>query len=354
MGGYFLRQTLGRAVWILGALSLALVAAEIAARWTWFGTHETAPTALGLYVDQWQAEKAAEARVDGDARQQLQRRAFDASFRDRGLDLPPVGPRQGYEGERLLPQRRPCGDLAACESALDLPLLWNLDEAGRQRVGPVDGEVRLLILGDEAALAPFASTLDETYFAVLQEHLAADGPSPSIHVQARRGQSLDQAVDGMILSGIDLEPQAVVLLLDPVRDLPAGALGEGAVAELLRRQRASVRRAARFGRAAGLDVAFALSPDLGAKISRSAVEEELWDLLGSAARSRLRQRLRDEMQRVAEEEGAHFWDYGSLLAGTRGTDFVDLSDVSDRGQEALGRALADDLRPILDPETGSE
>ena len=347
MGAYFLKRGARRGAWLVGALGLAFVLAEGAARWTHFTATSDASTALGALLER----AAAGPDTDPASDAELRRRAFDAGFRERGRKVPPVGPRQGYDGERLPDLRRPCGLLEACERSQRIPFLWSLDDAGRQRVGPHEADRRLRIVGDGAALAPYASTRDTTYFEVLHGLMAPDLAAPlDIEVTAWRGATLASMVDALLFQD-PVGPSVAVFMADPGGDADVLARGnkdngnEESVSE--RRYGVLVRRASRMARLLGAAPVFVVPPYLGAKTPHSTVEKDLWRRFGSSSRASHRQRLLDVGRRIAAEEAALFLDYSELLTGLEGTYFIDVSQTSDLGQARLAEAMARDLSPLL-------
>lgn len=345
MSLYSLKRGIYRAAWIVGTLSLAFVIIESAARWLYFDDVSTEVSAVKALLEKTGDDESSDPVLEIE----LRRRAFQADFRERDLPIPPVGPRQGYGGERLPTLKRPCGALEACEGPQHIPFLWSVDDQGRQRVGPRDAERRLLIVGDAVATAPFASTRDTTYFERLHALLADSLPAavPEIEVVAWRGAHLSAMIDPILSVEPGREPAIVVFLSDPVDEtskLDADTLGSD---EAARRYGAALRRAGRTTLRIGARPIFAVAPFLADKDPKSSIEKDLWQRFGQGSVKDLRDRLRHEGRQVAEEEGFTFLDYTDLFSGLQGTYFVDLSQTSDRGQERLARALERDLLPWL-------
>jgi len=103
--------------------------------------------------------------------EKLNRLAWEATFRERGLPVPPGGPRDGFWGARM-PPWTPDPELGWREAEAHLPGLVEEDASGVQRLERPDARRHLLILGGSVAWGAYASSLETTYFARLARWLA--------------------------------------------------------------------------------------------------------------------------------------------------------------------------------------
>lgn len=227
--------------------------------------------------------------------QRLNSQAWEAGFRERGIAVPPTGPRDGYWGARLgshtvhpelgwvLPARRVDG-------------LLDIDELGMQHYRTASADKRrLLILGASTAFGAYASAENTTYFWLLGDRLQAHGTPFDIDVFATGAWKSSQELKALQLYGIGQAPDAV-LFLNGLNDVTNGSnahvlFGEktatldGSEWQLLYHEhdypeRVAVylqhMRAARdLALAAGIEVIFVLQPALFEKSPRSAIEQTL-------------------------------------------------------------------------------
>jgi len=100
----------------------------------------------GLIISVWLAKR----RLVLPSGEPLNRMAWEANFTERGLLVPPGGPRDGYWGARMPPQVKD-PDIGWFEAEAPLPGLVEEDAAGLQRMGPPDVPRHLLILGGSVA-----------------------------------------------------------------------------------------------------------------------------------------------------------------------------------------------------------
>ena len=271
----------------------------------------------------------------------LNRLAWEANFGERGLPVPPGGPRDGYWGARMPPQVKD-PELGWREAEVHLPGLIEEDSAGLQRLGPQDAPHHLLILGASVAWGAYASSEEATYFARMARWLAAKGSPTRITVLAAGAWTSDHELRALKRRGLALGPEAV-LILDGMNDLTLGTASEDErVTAYLER----MREARDLVRASGAAVVFALQPSL-LKKGRSRIEDRLLELsLDAAAETRVRQgyaRMRTGLRELARAEGTTFIDCSGVFATEPATTFTDLWHFADPGHELL----ADYLAPML-------
>ncbi len=325
-----------------------------------------------LYVD----------RLSPSARgRSLSRKAFEATFLERGLEVPESGPRDGFWGSRL---SRPTPDarLGWRVTGEREPGLFEMDADGCQHYRP-DGEpvARILVLGGSVAWGAYASSVQTVYFSVLGRALERAGLPVDITVLAAGAWKSHQDVQGLMVRLAAGESYDLVLFLNGLNDLTGGPTADtlyngapvstlltdassevdeepgkrphqGDFAERVRAYLANMTRAAERARESGTPLLIALQPSLPERAAPSGIERTLLDGLAAssgrieeyrAAYHSLRRGLAD----LAKQDGVDYVDLSRLFADETATTFVDTWHFTDPGHALLGERLADALVPIL-------
>jgi lysophospholipase L1-like esterase len=275
----------------------------------------------------------------------LNRMAWEANFSERGLRIPPGGPRDGYWGARMPPQTKD-PEIGWLEAEAHLPGLVDEDAAGLQRWGPADAPRHLLILGGSVAWGAYASSLETAYFARMGRWLAAHGTPVHITVLAAGAWTSAHELKALRLRGLALDPDTV-LFLDGLNDF---TLGNATEDERVAAYLDHMREARDLARARGTAVVFVLQPWLLDK-NRSRIEDRILELsLDAAAGARVRNgygRIRAGLRELARDEGTTFVDCSSVFATERATTFTDLWHFADPGHALLADRLAPALLEVL-------
>jgi lysophospholipase L1-like esterase len=288
--------------------------------------------------------------------EELNRMAWEANFRERGLPVPPGGPRDGYWGARM-PSQTKDPEIGWYEAEAHLPGLVDEDAAGLQHAGPANAPRHLLILGGSVAWGAYASSLEATYFARIGHGLAARGLPTRITVLAAGAWTSEHELKALRLRGLALEPD-VVMILDGLNDLTLVKLSEDEIAAAYLDR---MREARDLARGRGITVLFVLQPWPLDKC-RSRIENRILELsLDAAAEGRVRsgyQRIRKGLAEMARDEGTAFIDASNAFATERATTFTDLWHFADPGHALLADRLAPPLGEMLatrraEPATGS-
>jgi lysophospholipase L1-like esterase len=289
----------------------------------------------------WMAKRRL-VKPSGEA---LNRLAWEASFTERGLPVPPGGPRDGYWGARMPPQTRD-PDLGWREAEAHLPGLVEEDAAGLQRLDSPGARAHLLIIGGSVAWGAYASSIEKTYFAALSRALAAHGHPVDITVLAAGAWTSEHELKALRLRGLGLDPD-LVLFLDGLNDFTQQ---KGSEEDLAAGYLSRMREARDLAQAQGTAVVFALQPMLLHK-PRSAIEERILELsLDAPAEARLRRgyaRVRAGLRELARQEGTSFIDCSGVSDGERATTFTDLWHFADPGHALLADRLAPALLEVL-------
>jgi hypothetical protein len=304
--------------------------------------------------------------------QDLNRAAWELSYTERGLGVPPQGPREGYWGSRLK-GKTPDPQLAWREAAIQVPDLLDIDADGLQhyRGGKADAP-RVLVLGGSVAFGAYASEISKTYFHVLGEQLARSGTPADITVMASGAWKSIQDLTALERHGPRLKPD-VVVFLNGLNDLSNGATWEALYGQPTETHDGSEwtvlyhagdyeLRAADYLRnmrdAADLcsqwqaELLIVLQPSLAERGSLTRIEEQL--LAGSLRSADAAQAYRTSYQSIrlglrdlGRRPRCHVLDASRLFDAEPATTFTDLWHFADPGHEILGRAMARQIGAIL-------
>lgn len=324
--------------------------------------------ALGLAI--WSGYAAW--RKPGLRGRELNRAAWEASFTERGLAVPPAGPREGYWGRRLgakLPDPR----TGWREREVSLPGLLEIDADGFQHdTSGAAGAARIVVFGGSVAFGAYASSINTTWFHALRLELERAGTPADIVVVAAGAWKSVQELRALRAHGSGLRPDLVVFL-DGLNDLTNGATARALFGERVPTRDGSewtvfyhshdydervalyldnVARAAREGRRLGGDVLVVLQPSLVERARLSPLEEHLLarSLEPHASAKALRdsyEAMRRGLRGRAAAGALHFQDASKLFDAERATTFSDLWHFSDAGHALLARAMAREIEPIL-------
>lgn len=297
----------------------------------------TAAVAAGL----WMAKRKL-VKPSGEA---LNRMAWEANFTERGLPVPPGGPRDGYWGARM-PGQVKDPDLGWHEAEVHIPGVVEEDASGLQRLETPGAQAHLLIIGASVAWGAYASSIETTYFARLAHALSAAGHPTNVTVLAAGAWTSEHELKALRLRGLALSPD-IVMIFDGLNDLTLGNASED---ERVTAYLSRMREARDLARAAGARAVFALQPMLLNK-RRSAIEERVLELsLDSAGQARVKngyQRMRAGLRELANEDGVSFVDCSGAFDDEPATTFTDLWHFPDPGHAILAGCLAPALLDFL-------
>jgi len=333
---------------LLGLLVTGLLL-ELGVRAVWFQSKAPDPSGIHHLVRVFR--KQLPVLLGGPSGRELNRVAWEESYRERGLPVPEGGPREGYWGDRIKPMNLACDPLVYCEREQARPGAYAIDAEGFQHAGPVDAPFRVLVLGGSVAFGAYASEEAETYFAKLADGLAARGLPTRVDVLAAAAWVSGHELAAFLLRGGEAAPQ-VAVFLDGLNDLTNQDYLEPQARVRTYRQNVSGAREA--ARALGIDVVFALQPWPDAKKELTPIEERLVELTfakhpdqSREVRLRSYAEMREALADLAQEPGTFFVDCSGAFADEKATTFADYWHFSDPGHSLLARCLVDGIAPVL-------
>lgn len=147
----------------------------------------------------------------------LNRLAWEATYSERSLPIPQTGPREGYWGSRLELSYVPYLHWEMQQS--HLPPFVDINQDGTQTIGDLkNSPCRILIIGGSVAFGTYASRIDTTYFALVNNFLHEKGLNCTTTVLAGSGWISDQEIIALWQRGSTYNP-TVVIFLDGINDL---------------------------------------------------------------------------------------------------------------------------------------
>ncbi|OGU21416.1 MAG: hypothetical protein A2X85_02650 [Geobacteraceae bacterium GWF2_54_21] len=301
----------------------------------------------------------------------LNKKAWESSYLERGLPVPESGPREGYWGARLGEKVRD-GRTVWREPEIHLAGLIDIDGLGRQYYRSA-GEVkyRILIMGGSVASGANASGIPSTYFSVIGDELERRGLPVEIVIVAAGAWKSSQELRALEPNLQTLRPDLVVFL-NGLNDLTNGstsltlygeptATQDGSPWSVLYhahdyQQRVSdylsnITAARKMTVAGGASLLVALQPSLTERSRRTPIEERLLELtLESHAPDALATSygaIRKSLAGMTRSGNFSFLDCSRVLDTEKETVFTDIWHFTDFGHRALGLFMADKIAGIL-------
>lgn len=330
---------------LLFSLLIAFLLLEMGLRSYYYGVHGPFQLASTHAI----ARLVEISKLPGVSGIDLNMKAWEASYTERGLVVPPDGPREGYWGSRIAPKNEDCGLLGVCESARHIPGLVEIDSNGFQCTGTtVQPHPHVLIIGGSVAFGAYASTIEKTYFVRLHQILTKEFPRAKITVYGQGAALSDNDVAALALKGLALKPD-VVVFLNGLNDLANP--GEKSLKTRSREYLRNMKVAGQIAECRTLPVVFALQPFLGGKRNKTLLERRILALSGEDYEAlyaphyeAMKQGLR---AMVREESMFAFSDCSGVFDNETATTFADQWHFSDPGHELLAQNLSFALVPLL-------
>jgi len=303
---------------------------------------------------------------------ELNQLAWESSYTERGEQVPPRGPREGYWGARIGPKIKD-PTLGWHEPQLVEPGLLDVDDKGLQHYRTAAPAKRhVLIIGGSVAFGAYASSIATTYFHVLGAELERLGTPADLTIVAAGAWKALQEGRAVELYESSLGPD-VIVLLNGLNDLTVGATSrrlygqrtdtkdgsewtleyhEHDYGERITDYLEIMRRVGSFARRNGRVALVVLQPSLAERAQRTPIEERLLQasvvrLESAAALQRSYQAMREGLAALEQSGWLKFLDCSRVFDGERATTFTDLWHFSDFGHRLLGTAMAAAIAPIL-------
>lgn len=307
----------------------------------------------------------------------LNKKGWESSFEERGLPVPPSGPREGYWAKRLGAKvRHP--SLGWHEPMACVSDLLDIDENGLQYYytsSPGDRS-RIVILGGSVAFGGYASSIYKTYFHVLGVALEESGTPSDIAIIAAGAWKSIQELAALRLHGQTPRPDLIVFL-NGLNDLTSGATvdtlfdepAETRAAfglpdhahdygERVHRYLANMEQAARAASGLPSSLMIVLQPSLVERQHRTSTEEvilkaALQPHASAEALATSYERMRQGLTDLGRSGMAQFRDFARLFDSEKATTFADIWHFSDAGHELLGKKMAREIAPVLRKRQGA-
>lgn len=302
----------------------------------------------------------------------LNKKAWEASYRERNLPVPESGPREGYWGARL-GSKVPDAVLGWHEPEIHLDGLVDVDAAGRQYYRSKGKDPRrLLIIGGSVAFGANASSISRTYFNVIGSELEKKGLPVEITVVAAGAWKSLQEIRALGRNLEELKPD-LVIFLNGLNDLTNGSTSrtlygqpttthdgspwtivyhshdyEQRVLDYL----ANMKVARYMTAERGVRMLVVLQPSLNERSHRSRIEDKLLAMTleahtSAGALSGSYSAMAQGLESMNRRGQLAFFDASTLFDAESETVFTDIWHFTDPGHRMLGKAMADKISGML-------
>lgn len=311
--------------------------------------------------------------------QDLNQGAWEASFIERDLPVPPRGPREGYWGIRVNNGKKIPDEVTIWrEAPVNLENLIVIDRNGLQGAFLPEHNATVLMVGGSVAFGAYASDISSVYFTRMQNELLTKGIRANVFVAAAGGWKSAQEIKALQKFLPLIKPDVVVMLgglNDLVLGSSAGALAnesfgkevqqipeipaERDYAARIALYLQNMREARRLTESSGVPIIFALQPAVFEKEPQSFLEKKIsyaslqvYGLPEEFAGSY--EEMRKGLRAMSDALAAHFLDLSKIFDGEQETVFSDIYHFSDIGHEILAQKLSAFIAPILESRVVAE
>lgn len=282
----------------------------------------------------------------------LARDAWDESFTQLGSVPPSDGPRDGFMGVRANPKNVDCGYLLICERDQFIEGLVDIKDNGLEYAGtPEDGGFSVLIVGGSVAWGAYSSSIESTYFTLLQKALEQQYENLSITVLARGGARSDDDLAAYVLRGKEIDPDLVVFL-NGLNDIYIPS-HEGLLLDTRKYVR-NTEMARRIAEERGVPFVVVLQPFIHGKEQKSKFEKAILVRVSTAGYpdedevETARLTMREGLQGIVEKNSsADFVDCSTAFDSESMSIFSDHWHFSDRGHQLLADCMEQGLVPVV-------
>ena len=274
----------------------------------------------------------------GLAGKDLNRKAWEASYSERGLEVPSEGPREGYWGYKLGKKKKHTL-LGWTEPELENGIYFKMDKDGIQQIGNDSAEWHLLIIGASVAWGSYATSEEKTYFSIIHERFNQSGKGIKISVLAAGAWISSQEVMALLHKGLSIKPDAV-LFLDAMNDITNIEEEDIDRPQLFIN---NMKLAKAICAANDISLIYALQPCITEKKIKSDLEKRIIGIsLDEAYVTESYERIRIALRNLEDEE-TQLLDCSNVFSAEKVTTFADIWHFSDFGHQLLGDFIADYL-----------
>jgi hypothetical protein len=311
--------------------------------------------AIGLVIFAWarlEPHKTAEEKG-----KDLNQRAWEASFSERGLNVPPGGPRDGYWQMGLAEKRLIDSPMRWHEIAVKKPGILQIDDDGRQHwQSEREPTTRIIVVGGSVAFGAYASREDATWFSVMGGKLEALGISADITVLAAGAWKSPNELDALsnYAEAFDL-----AVFVNGLNDLAVQHEGDpyepGDMTNRAQHYLMHMRRSAEICRERQARMLVVLQPCLYELTNPSPIERELIRTAYSHKNAKALfqsgyQIMRDGLTAMAERGDIRFFDASRTFNDEKYTSFCDVWHFTDPLQAIFGERLTAEVQRSLEQQ----
>jgi len=274
----------------------------------------------------------------------LREKAWRSSFSERGLGIPPGGPREGLRGEGITPVN--CA-VAECNFRKYIPGLIEVDANGFQRVGKLEKPYpSILIIGGSVAWGAGASDIRNTYFSRLYDMLKDEYPDTGISVLAAYASTSGTDLSYFVNKGLDAKPD-IVVFLNGLNDITVkGSLRPSDASDYILNMKIAERLAERNG----ITTVIVRQPFPGGKKDKTGLEEEIMELSNKDYEeviTPLYNHIGKALEKMAKTGEIYYIDAADCFENETATTFNDQWHFSDPGHQLLAEKIYSGLIPVL-------
>jgi len=273
----------------------------------------------------------------------LRMKAWNASFTERGLEVPEKGPRDGRNGDRITPKRCSISD---CKHLSAIPGIIEIDEYGFQYAGrKEEASPNILIIGGSVAWGAAASDIENTYFDKLYHKLNTKYPDIGISVLASASSTSGTDLYSFVNKGIGKNPD-IVIFLNGLNDITV----QEAVVKNAGDYILNMKTAIKIADLSGIKTVIIRQPYPGSKKIKTDFEKRIMEISEDEYEKTIIPHYKyigAGLQKIADGENVYYIDAAGCFENESETTFSDQWHFSDPGQELLAECIYSGLLPII-------
>lgn len=279
----------------------------------------------------------------------LREAAWEASFAERHLKVPPGGPREGIRGEGITPVKCAVSD---CNFRKFVPGIIELDDDGLQTIGKSNSHYpHILIVGGSVAWGAGASDIANTYFSQLYGMLKNEYPDAKISVLAYYGSTSNTDLSSFVRKGLDAKPDLVVFI-NGLNDLTVkGELRHSDASDYI----LNMKTAAWIAERNGIPAVIVRQPFPGGKKFKTDLEKRIMELSNKDYEkviTPLYKHIGKVLEEMAKAGEIYYIDAAGSFQDETATTFNDQWHFSDPGHKLLAERIHIGLVPIMNKILG--